>query len=187
MKSWACLTALLAMGIAAPAYGQEPQPVAVMVKPSDVVVPQGEALGEYRRIIQPFKNWTLICDESLKSKRRVCNLTQSIVTMQGGAVFHWSLAATADGKPLIMMRVPAGVGVGQRIELRMGETQDRIVAPVDRCDANFCFATIAVGNMLRKHIRAGTECAVSYQDAQAGAIVFRAPLDGLLGALAKLK
>lgn len=177
---------LLAVGIAAPARGQEPLPLATRVKASDVVVPQGETLGEFRRIIQPFRNWTLICDESLKTQRRVCNLTQSIVTVQGSVVFQWSFAATADGKPLVMMRVPASVGVGQRIELRMGETEDRIVAPTDRCDAIFCSAAITVGNMLKKHMNAGTECAISYQDAQAGPIVFRAPLDGLLDALTRL-
>ncbi|MEN3346543.1 MAG: hypothetical protein V7632_178 [Bradyrhizobium sp.] len=157
------------------------------VKPSDVVLPEGETLGDYRRMIQPFHNWTLICDESLKSKRRVCNVTQSIVDAQGTLAFNWSLVATADGKPLMVMRVPAAVGPGQPIELAMGDKPDRIVAQTDRCDAAACFATIAIGDMLRRHIRAATSCWVSYPLPQAPPVVLEAPLEGLSVVLSKLK
>lgn len=180
----ACLA--LVIGLCATANAAA-QPSAYAVKPSDVVVPEGETLGDFRRMIQPFRNWTLICDESLKSKRRVCNVTQSIVNAQGAVAFNWSLIATADGKPLMAMRIPAAAGVGAQIELAMGDSPDRIVAQTDRCDANFCFATIAIGNVLRRHIRAATPCLVSYQLPQGGPIVLEAPLDGLSGVLAKLK
>ncbi|MVT66525.1 invasion associated locus B family protein [Bradyrhizobium pachyrhizi] len=182
----ACLALAIWLGAAANAVAQGAPPAAYAVKPSDVVVPEGETLGEFRRMIQPFKNWTLICDESLKSKRRVCNVTQSIVNTQGAIAFNWSLIATADGKPLMAMRIPAAAGVGAQIELAMGDSPDRIVAQTDRCDASFCFATVAIGNVLRRHIRAATPCRVSYQLPQ-GPIVLEAPLDGLSGVLAKLK
>ncbi|WP_247447985.1 invasion associated locus B family protein [Bradyrhizobium sp. 197] len=183
----ACLALAIWLCAAASAAAQSVPSSAYAVKPSDVVVPEGEPLGEFRRMIQPFRNWTLICDESLKSKRRVCNVTQSIVNAQGAVAFNWSLIATADGKPLMAMRIPAAAGVGAQIELAMGDGPDRIVAQTDRCDANFCFATIAIGNVLRRHIRAATPCRVSYQLPQAGPIVLEAPLDGLSGVLAKLK
>ncbi|RFB75610.1 invasion associated locus B family protein [Methylovirgula sp. 4M-Z18] len=157
------------------------------VKSSEVAVPPGEKLGEFRRVIQPFKNWTLICDESLKSKRRVCNVTQSIVDAQGGLAFNWSLIATANGKPLMMMRIPATAGVGQPIEVALGNGPDRIVAQTDRCDANFCSAMIAIGDMLKRHIHAATDCTVSYQLPQVGTIALHAPLDGLYSALTELK
>ncbi|WP_431016559.1 invasion associated locus B family protein [Bradyrhizobium pachyrhizi] len=182
----ACLALAIWLGAAANAAAQGAPPAAYAVKPSDVVVPEGETLGEFRRMIQPFKNWTLICDESLKSKRRVCNVTQSIVNAQGAVAFNWSLIATVDGKPLMAMRIPAAAGVGAQIELAMGDSPDRIVAQTDRCDASFCFATVAIGNVLRRHIRAATPCRVSYQLPQ-GPIVLEAPLDGLSGVLAKLK
>lgn len=186
MRRLACLALVIWLGAAASAAAQPATSSAYTVKPSDVVVPEGETLGEFRRMIQPFKNWTLICDESLKSKRRVCNVTQSIVNAQGAAAFNWSLIATADGKPLMAMRIPAAAGVGAKIELAMGDSPDHIVAQTDRCDPNFCFATIAIGNVLRRHIRAATPCLVSYQLPQ-GPVVLEAPLDGLSGVLAKLK
>lgn len=181
----ACLALAIWLGASARAQGAPPPGYAV--KPSDVVIPEGETLGEFRRMIQPFRNWTLICDESLKSKHRVCNVTQSIVNAQGAVAFNWSLIATADGKPLMAMRTPAAAGVGAQIDLAMGDSADHIVAQTDHCDANFCFATIAIGNVLRRHIRAATPCLVSYQLPKAGLIVLEAPLDGLSGVLAKLK
>jgi len=173
-------------GAASAAAQRVPSP-AYVVKPSDVAVPEGETLGEFRRLIQPFKNWTLICDESLKSKRRVCNIMQTIVSAQGAVAFNWSLVATAEGRPLMMMRVPAAVGAGQPIELAMGDKPDRIVASTDRCDATFCFATIAIGDVLRRHIHAATPCRVAYQLPQSQPVVLEAPLEGLYLALSKLK
>jgi invasion protein IalB len=177
---WICAAA------AAAAQSEAPSP-GYAVKPSDVAIPPGETLGEFRRMIQPFKNWTLICDESLKSKRRVCNITQTIASAQGAVAFNWSLVATADGKPLMIMRVPAIVGVGQTIELAMGAKPDRIVAQTERCEGGFCVATIAIGDMLRRHIRAATPCQVSYPLPQAQPVVLEAPLEGLYVALSKLK
>src|SRR5215510_13257201 len=103
MKLSIGLAGLLFASAAAAEQSTLPSPY--VVKPSDVAIPEGEQLGAFRRIIQPFKNWTLICDESLTSKRRVCNITQSIINQQGTFVFNWTLVATADGKPLMMMRV----------------------------------------------------------------------------------
>ena len=157
------------------------------VKPSEVVLPDGEKLGDYRRIVHPFKNWILICDESLKAKHRVCNITQTIVDQKGGVAFNWSLVATADGKPLMMMRIPAAAGVGQTIELAMGDRPDRIRVQTDRCDQVFCHAIVAVGDMLKRHIRAGTTCTVTYAVPSAATIALQAPLEGLFAALAEAK
>lgn len=57
------------------------------IKPSEVTVPPGAELGRYRRIIQPFENWNLICDENLKTMKKICNITQSIVDQNGQFAF----------------------------------------------------------------------------------------------------
>lgn len=183
---FAALTVAATSGTAF-AVGWVQLPGGYAVKSSEVAIPDGEELGQYRRVVQPFKNWTLICDESLKSKRRVCNLTQSIVDQRGAPVFNWSFVATADGQPLVVMRVPAAVGLGQQIGLALGDKPDRIVAQTDRCDGAFCTATIAIGRMLRRHIQAGTDCTVSYTLADAGEVSFQAPLEGLFTALSAMK
>lgn len=159
-------------------------PAGFSVKPSDVVVPEGETLGQFRRSIQPFRNWILICDESLSARRSVCNITQTIVDARGAPAFAWSLLATKTGAPLMMMRAPPTLGVGAQIDVALG-AQEAIVAQTDRCDVAFCYATVAVGDMLRRHIQAGTASTVTYA---AGGMVtqLQAPLDGLYEALAGL-
>ncbi len=186
MGPFDCLAGL-AISCAATIAAPPAPPPAYVVKPSEVAIPDGEKLGDYRRIIHPFKNWTLICDESQKSKHRVCNVTQTVVDQQGNAAFSWSLAATADGKPLMMMRIPAAAGVGQTIELAMGNRPDRIRVQTDRCDPFFCHAVIAVGDMLKRHIRTGTPCTVTYAVPPAATVTLQAPLEGLFAALAEAK
>ncbi|WP_343717804.1 invasion associated locus B family protein [Inquilinus sp.] len=185
-----CMVAALALSAMAGdafAVGWVRLPSTYTVKASEVAIPDGEQLGQFRRVIQPFENWTLICDESLTSKRRVCNLTQSIVNQQGAPVFNWSFVATEDGKPLVVMRVPAAVGQGGAIGLTLGGGgRDQIVAQTDRCDAAICTATIAIGQMLRRHIQAGTDCTVTYELPD-GEVSFQAPLEGLFAALSAMK
>jgi invasion protein IalB len=154
------------------------------VKPSEVAIPAGETLGQFRRSIQPFRNWTLICDESLTAQRSVCNITQTVVDAAGAPAFSWSLLATEDGAPLMMMRAPAALGVGAQIDVALG-AQEAVVAQTDRCDAAFCYATVAIGDMMRRHIQAATASTVTYA---AGGVVtqLQAPLDGLYEALGGL-
>ena len=51
---------------------------AYRLKGPDIVLPPGVPLGQYRRIFQPFPNWTLICDENLKTRQVVCNVSQTV-------------------------------------------------------------------------------------------------------------
>ena len=60
------------------AAGQEPVASGYRIKPSDVALPPDAKLGEYQRTTRPFENWTLICDENLQARQKVCNVTQII-------------------------------------------------------------------------------------------------------------
>jgi hypothetical protein len=96
-------------------------------------VPANVPIGKYRRIIQPFEDWTLVCDENLKAMRRVCNVTQSVVDQRGGLVFSWSLAATTQGVPIVIVRTPASVGKGTAVSLTpAGAKQPREMSPFRR-------------------------------------------------------
>ncbi|GAA3267943.1 hypothetical protein GCM10020258_38780 [Sphingomonas yabuuchiae] len=87
------------------------------VKPSDITLPEGLPAGQYRRIFQPFPNWTLVCDENLQKKQKICNVARTIQGPDGGTVFSWSLAAAQDGQPIFILRVPTNVGMGGLIRL----------------------------------------------------------------------
>lgn len=157
------------------------------VKPSDVVLPGDVPLGQYRRIMQPFMNWTLICDENLKKKQKVCNISQSIVDRQGAAAFSWSLAAAEDGRPFFILRVPSWVGKTGSIRIKLADKGADVSVPIEGCDARVCLAYQQVGPRLRAAVAKGGLAIISYDDGDLSrSVSFSAPLEGLSEALAAI-
>lgn len=157
------------------------------VKPSEVLVPQGVPIGKYRRIIHPFENWTLICDENLKTRRKVCNISQSFTDDSGLQVFSWSLAANADGKPFMILRAPAVIGAGSKISLRFTGMDRDVEVEVNACDTSVCIGYQPVGPMLRQQIVKETTTRVSYFVNPGEQISIDAPFKGLAAALSAIK
>ncbi|SDD07577.1 Invasion associated locus B (IalB) protein [Bradyrhizobium brasilense] len=154
------------------------------VKPSNVSVPANVPLGQYRRVIRPFPNWTLICDENLDKKRRVCNVSQTVVGPDGAVVFSWSLAATQEGQPFFILRTPTGVGANGTIKLDLGDGGAALAVPIKGCDEKVCLAYLPVGPRLRTAAERGGPVQVAYDSgAPSNAVSFRAPLAGLTAAL----
>lgn len=166
---------------------------AYSVKASDIVVPNDVPVGQYRRTIRPFGNWTLICDENLKQKHRVCNVTQSIVDRSGAVVFSWSLAATREGKPIMILRANRSVGAGKPIQIGFVDGKGTLVAKTSDCDARICMALLPVDAYLRKRIDSGALAQITYSVAVGSSdgqrpveVFFNAPLHDLAAALAAI-
>jgi invasion protein IalB len=155
------------------------------IKPSDVLVPQDVPMGKYRRIIQPFENWMLICDENLKTRRKVCNISQTFTDETGAQVFSWSLAANVDGKPFMILRVPPAIGVGSKISLKL--TDRDVDVDVAACDASVCIGYQPVGPILRQEIVKETTARVSYSISVGQDVSIDAPFKGLAAALSAIK
>ncbi|ENN86543.1 hypothetical protein RHSP_64232 [Rhizobium freirei PRF 81] len=157
------------------------------VKPSDVALPVDVPPGQYRRITQPFQNWTLICDENLVKKQKVCNITQTVVNAAGTTVFSWSLAASQDGQPFFILRTPPTVGQGRTIQLDLRDGGSVVAVPVKGCDATVCIAYQLVGPRLRAAVEKGLAVQVSYAaGSPPDTVSFRAPFQGLANALAAI-
>ncbi|MER2535951.1 MAG: invasion associated locus B family protein [Rhizobiaceae bacterium] len=156
------------------------------VKPSDVVLPADAELGKYRRVIQPFENWTLICDEDLKKLRKVCNIQQDIMAANGAVVFSWSLAATTQGRPMMILRAPARVGEGRMVTLGFAGAKTFDVK-MESCDAQVCTGTAPVGPQLRAHIGEGLTVTVTYRVVEFGTVSLDAPMKGLSAAIAAIQ
>lgn len=180
LRSIAALVASACLCLASPAFASDP---GATVKPTDIVIPDGAVLGQIRRTFHPFPNWTLICDEDLKARTKVCNVTQTFVDSSGATVFSWSLAATENGSPVFILRAPASIGPDGTITLRLSDARE-IVVPVEACDPNVCIATFRLGNDVRGMIQ------------QAQPVTFRlsgettsilAPLYGLAKAVAAIE
>lgn len=170
------------------------------IKPSDVAVPSDVPLGEYRRIIRPYKNWTLICDENLEKKQRICNISQSIVDASGAIVFSWSLSATANGSPMMIVRVPAVVGKGQPVRISFGKNESAFIIKTADCDQKICIGMLPLDHRLKACIDKGSTLEIfyvalspqpAYRDPVAVAtqlqtVTVQAPLEGLSAALSGL-
>src|SRR5690606_40623124 len=113
------------------------------VVPSEVQPPDGIALGSFRRSLQPFENWTLICDEDLAAQQRICNIRQDIAVEGAGTIFSWAMAATDSGEERMVVTAPSAIGGDGEIVLGFegGETHTARV----NCTAVACTTTVPVG------------------------------------------
>ena len=181
------LLACLLLTGASPAAGQQLSSQTYRIKPSEVVVPPDVELGQYRRIIRPFENWTLICDENLEAGQMVCNITQVVEDQTGQMAFSWSLAATKDGKPYMILRTPPSIGSKGLVSVQFEGRPKPVDVRVDGCNEVVCVGMLPVGPILREQIdKAGTP-RISYLTAAGATVTVPAPLKGLATALKALK
>ncbi|MCX8280615.1 invasion associated locus B family protein [Phyllobacterium sp. 0TCS1.6C] len=177
----------LVLFVSPPAGAEEPGTAPhYRLKPSDVALPEGAVPGTYRRIIQPFGNWDLICDEDLKAMKKVCNITQTIIGAADEVVFSWSLAANDKGRPMMIMRVPVGVGAGSEIAVGFPSRREKVMVAVQGCTEAICLAYLPVGPVLREEIGKGGAARISYPLA-AENVNLQLPLADLKEALASIK
>lgn len=158
--------------------------VAYWVKPSEVAIPAGVKPGDFMRMTRPFPNWTLICDVNFALKQKTCNITQDIANAAGATVFSWSLAATQEGQPLMILRVPPSVAGPVRIDIADGKPP--ISVPIKGCNAQLCLGYVLLDSRLRAAIEKGNAAGISYALKTSGTparVGFGAPLAGLASAL----
>ncbi|WP_112814867.1 invasion associated locus B family protein [Brucella pseudogrignonensis] len=170
-----------------PAWSNQVPIEAFKVKPSIVALPAGAEPGSYRRVIRPFENWDLICDEDLKAMNKICNVTQTIEDDKGSFVFSWSLAATEAGKPMLILRVPADVIVEDRITLRFDGQKQTLSIKVGACDVLACTAFVSLVPIIRTQIENNAPVSVSYRSSHRGSVVLDAPTRGLSAAVAAIE
>ncbi len=150
-------------------------------------MPQGAEISRFRRMIQPFENWTLICDENLKTMKKVCNITQSIVDSEGQFAFSWSLAATEGGKPMMILRTRPNWARTSLSTLKFPGRKDASSARPTPAMRVFALTFLPVGPVLREQIAKAAKAQISYEADPEAALAFGAPLDGLAEALAAIK
>jgi hypothetical protein len=155
------IAACLLLSGGSSATGQEPSSAAFTIKPSEVVIPEGAELGKYRRTIHPFENWELRCDENLKAKKKICNITQTILDGQGQFAFSWSLAATENGKPMMILRTRSELGEGKPVTLSFPSRKEPVTVETNGCDSNVCVALLPVGPVMREQIAKESKVQVS--------------------------
>jgi len=184
----ACLAALACLTLSGglvPAAGQVASPY--RIKPSDVVLPPEVKLGDYQRIIRPFENWTLICDENLKARKKVCNVSQVIEDSSGKMAFSWSLAATQDGKPYMILRTAPNARSDGLVSLKFDGRNQAIDVHLNGCNEMVCVGMLPVGPVIRQQISQNATPTISYSTVDGKTVTVTATLKGLSAALSPLK
>lgn len=167
--------------------GQAPTGSDYRIKPSDIVLPPNTKLGSYRRIIQPFENWTLICDENLQARQKVCNVTQTIEDSAGRLAFSWSLAATKDGKPYMILRTAPDAKDTGPISLRFQGQANPVKVQLDGCNATVCVGMLPVGPVVREQISRNATPEISYETTGGKTVTLAATLKGLSKAVEAIR
>ncbi|MGM4985232.1 MULTISPECIES: invasion associated locus B family protein [Rhizobium] len=162
-----------------PAAGQEAASSDYRIKPSEVVVPPELKLGDYQRTIRPFENWTLICDENLKIRQRVCNVTQIIENQAGQVAFSWSLAANKTGNPYMILRTAPVAASNGLVSLRFEGRKEPIQVQLEGCNKAVCVGMLPVGPVLREQISKNAAPMISYLTTDGTTISVTATLKGL--------
>lgn len=179
------LACLILLG-GSPAAGQELSTPIYRIKTSEVVVPPDIPMGQYQRIIRPFENWTLICDENLKERKKVCNITQVIEDQAGNSVFSWSLAATEAGKPYFLLRAPPNMPSDGKVSLYFDGRQNPVDVSLQGCNETVCIAMVPVGPILRGQIAKAANPKISFPTVSGETTTVTTSLAGLDKALAAI-
>ncbi|MGO4566492.1 invasion associated locus B family protein [Rhizobium sp. 2YAF20] len=157
------------------------------IKPSEVVVPPDLKLGDYQRTIRPFENWTLICDENLKVRQRVCNVTQIIENQAGQVAFSWSLAATKAGNPYMILRTAPVARSDSPISLTFEGRKEPLQIQLDGCSNAVCIGMLPVGAIMREQISKNATPTISYPTTDGKTVSVTATLKGLSTAVKAIK
>lgn len=178
--------ACLSLTGGSPTTGQELLSRYYRIKPSEVTVPADVPLGQYRRTIRPFENWTLICDENLKTTQMVCNITQVIIDQAGNNVFSWSLAATGDGRPYFLLRASPTMKSDGKLSFQLDGRSAPLEVALQGCSQTVCLGVVPVGPILREQISKGTNPRISFPAKSGETIMVTTSLKGLDTALAAI-
>ena len=184
---------MIGAGLLSPAQAQaflrgsltEDQPVASVAEPAYRVKPvDGAPVGPgIRRVLERFLSWTSICDEA--KGRRVCNIVQSIAASDGRLAFSWSIAATASGEPVFLVRAPVTDFPAHTVTLDFGGRET--VLRLTSCDASLCVGFLPVDSMMIRHIRDRGTVKIHYWTADnLPKVEMTSSLDGLARALISL-
>lgn len=156
------------------------------IRAADVIPPAGISVGRYQRTIRPFENWTLICDENLDEDQMVCNITQTIENPDGQLAFSWSLAATLEGSPYMILRTMSSANPDGLVAFAFDGRDAPVEVRIDGCNATVCVGIVPVGPIFRAQIAARASPTISYQTTDGQKIILRAHFAGLAEALSAL-
>ena len=136
--------------------------------------------GEVQHLTSVVGQWTVLCDEVTRLRRRYCSLRSSIRDPKGANIAWLTVSTDDGGRPTALVELPlgtrlaAGVTVEQPAETCRGKKGRGIgLGPacarklsVSQCDAARCFAIWALNDGELAAFRAGIPMRLVYQQSR---------------------
>ncbi|MBZ9993120.1 invasion associated locus B family protein [Mesorhizobium sp. BH1-1-4] len=179
------LACLLLPGSLLAAVGQE-QAHSSRIRPPEIPLPPDATLGDFQRIIRPFENWTLICDQTIRAHKKVCNVLQIVDDASGKMAFSWSLAGTEDGKPYMILRTAPNAKADGLISFKFQGRDQPVDVHLDGCNEAVCVGMMPVGPLMRRQISQSASLTVSYPTRDGKTTAVTATLKGLSAAFSSI-
>ncbi|MBX8803432.1 invasion associated locus B family protein, partial [Ochrobactrum sp. MR28] len=105
----------------------------------------------------------------------------------GNQVFSWSLAATANGDPFMILRVPGNTDQKIPLKVKFSGRDTAIDVMYKGCNETVCIAMMPVGPITREHINKGNDVTIAFTEVSGQSFEIIAPLKGLKSGLAGIK
>ncbi|OMI00048.1 hypothetical protein BSN85_35145 [Bradyrhizobium brasilense] len=126
-------------------------PVAATTRFATVAEPsESIAAGDLVRVISYFGAWTLVCDNRLSTRRRVCAIEQHLA--EGDVSLLWRIGLTDDGKPTLSIDVSGTVDQLAGLTFRVGKFVTTI--PFESCVAT-CRAVVPFDGFIQQGVLGG--------------------------------
>ncbi|WP_156851762.1 invasion associated locus B family protein [Bartonella refiksaydamii] len=160
------------------------------IHPPHLSIPKGE-LGETRRIIMQFYNWTLICDEKedekQKRKQGICNVTQTVHDQEDNTIFSWSLVSTKNGQAVMLFRTLPNTDTNVPLRMFLEGVKKPLLIHYTQCNETVCLAQSPIGAVLSEQIEQDKKVRISYKIKEGKIFSFIVPFKGLSTALNSLQ
>lgn len=101
--------------------------------------------------------------------------------------FSWSLAATQDGKPYMILRTAPNARSDGLVSVKFDGQKQPIDVQLNGCNEMVCVGMLPVGPVMRRQISQNATPAISYSTVDGQTITVTATLKGLSDALSPLK
>ncbi len=149
-----------------------------------VFVSQAQAKPEKGKT---YKDWTVVCEESPKTKKKMCNIFQNVTNDKGKVAMQIAIGyPPKKTTPQALITLPLGVLLPPGVEFTGGSAK-ATRAPFGVCINNGCIAIVQLDETLIKGMKGGSKGSVKFVTAQQQVIEIPVSLRGFTAAFTSLK
>lgn len=167
----------LASAAAQTAKQNTPLQVASLVEPGEIADP-----GDILRTTRMFPNWNLNCEVLLSQGKHLCAVELRSVDRSGAQILSWSIALSASGEPIMVLRMPSDIDRAYGLRMTIGAFTTVLQPQPSDCSPSDCRMVAPFETPLRSLMVSQSK--VSFTLTRGGqTLKVDAPLDGMAEAL----